>query len=164
MSSSVVRTIAIVNQKGGVGKCVAPDTPIFLNPGEVKSIAELFQAANEDAAERVVRDGGVYIRPRQPLRVFSLDRNLKIARAQVEWLYRGRADRLKCITTAMGKTISVTKEHPFLVCREGELAWVRADELNIGDFLATPRSVPETDDGGVDLLALLPSEILASTV
>jgi len=161
MSSSVVRTIAIVNQKGGVGKCVAPDTPIFLNPGEVKSIAELFQAANEDAAERVVRDGGVYIRPRQPLRVFSLDRNLKIARAQVEWLYRGRADRLKCITTAMGKTISVTKEHPFLVCREGELAWVRADELNIGDFLATPRSVPETDDGGVDLLALLPSEILA---
>jgi len=134
--------IAICNQKGGVGKCLAPETPVVLSLGEIMSIGQLFhQHYNGYFKKDYQRRGDLFIRPKEKLEVFSLDQELKLIKSSVNYLYRGRTNKLYKIKTNKGKLVRVTAEHPFLVLRNDKLIWLKAKDVEENDFIATPRQL-----------------------
>lgn len=50
------------------------------------------------------------------------------------------------IKTKKGRTIKVTKNHPFLVNKNGDFKWINAENLKLNDFLVSPKKIPEEDN------------------
>ncbi|MBI2548288.1 AAA family ATPase [Candidatus Woesearchaeota archaeon] len=50
------------------------------------------------------------------------------------------------ISSATGRSITVTKNHPFLVNDRGEILWKKAEELTKQDYLVSPARIPEIDE------------------
>jgi len=157
----MARIIGIVNAKGGVGKCIAPRTPVLLASGEIVPIDNLFDSQLvEGVVPEIDEEGGIFIKPRTPIQVLSLDEKLKLVKSRVTNLYRGIAKNLLAVRTARGKEVEVTACHPFLVLRDGSPAWIKARGLQVGDFVATPRSFdtisPEQE---INIIPFLPDAI-----
>ncbi len=139
---------------------MAPDTPVLLSSGELATIKELFDRNSANTGLRIVeKEGGEFIKPATPLRVFSLDKDLKVVEQNVEWLYRGNAEKLYEVVSNRGKKIEVTSEHPFLVSRDGNLTWIPANQIKEGDFVATPRAIKCFSEKFVNIFDLLPESI-----
>jgi chromosome partitioning protein len=157
----MARVIAICNAKGGVGKCLAPETPVLLADGEVLSIEKVFERYADAAAPKMFdEEGGFFVRPSGAPKVLSWNDDLSVVPAEVAMLYRGKADRLFEVASNKGKTVRVTARHPFLVLRGGVPTWIRADELEKGDFIATPRRAPVAPGTNVtDLAARFPESL-----
>ncbi|MBL7148217.1 MAG: AAA family ATPase [Nanoarchaeota archaeon] len=47
------------------------------------------------------------------------------------------------IKTRTGRTIKVTRNHPFFVNKNGNFKWINAEDLNKKDFLVSPSKIPE---------------------
>ena len=58
------------------------------------------------------------------------------------WKNQG-SDLTYGITTISGKLVKANERHPFLVCRNGELEWVRLRDLEVGDSLVRAASAKE---------------------
>lgn len=52
-------------------------------------------------------------------------------------------DEVINLTTRIGREITVTKNHPFLVNDHGVITWKKAEELVEGDYLVSPSRLPE---------------------
>lgn len=137
----------------GVAKCVEYNTEVVLSDGSIKPIGELVDEAIEKAKERgtlgVVDDG--YYAPID-LEIYALDAStLKVRRvkANIAWK-RTAPERMFRIKTASGREIKVTPTHPFFVFDEGTFKTRKAEELKVGDKIATlrrenePIEIPET--------------------
>ena len=134
--------IAICNQKGGVGKCLAPETPVVLSSGEIMSIEQLFHQHYDDyAGKDYQRQDDLFIKPKEKLEVFSFNRGLKLVKSKVDYLYRGKTNKLYKIKTNKGKLVKVTAEHPFLTLRDDKLMWLKAREMEKDDFIGVPRQL-----------------------
>jgi replicative DNA helicase Mcm len=55
------------------------------------------------------------------------------------------------LQTSAGRELEVTPSHPLFVSTGDGLTHERAAALSVGDFLATPRTVPTTADDGLDV-------------
>ncbi|MCS4541020.1 MAG: hypothetical protein HY929_01655 [Euryarchaeota archaeon] len=55
-------------------------------------------------------------------------------------------DEIVYVTTRTGRTIAVTKNHPFLVNRFGRIIWKKAEELTLNDYLVCPAKLPDGDE------------------
>lgn len=55
-------------------------------------------------------------------------------------------DEMITIATATGRSITVTKNHPFLVNDQGELTWKKAEELTKYDYVVSPARIPAMDE------------------
>ncbi|GAB6102797.1 hypothetical protein JCM16138_20200 [Thermococcus atlanticus] len=139
----------------GVAKCVDYETQVVLSDGTLKSIGELVEGAIEKAKKMgnlgIVDDG--FYAPIE-LELYALDaKTLKIrkAKANIAWK-RSAPERMFRIKTASGREIKVTPTHPFFIFEDGQFKTKKAEELKIGDFIATPRGksepgmIPETYD------------------
>jgi chromosome partitioning protein len=156
----MAKVISICNQKGGVGKCLAPETPIFLSSGEIISIEQLFNKNYDASPKKYYKQSGLFIEPKNKIEVFSLNQNLKIVKSKVNWLYRGKTNKLYKIKSNKGKIIKTTPEHPFLVLRDDKLNWIKAKNLKIGDFIAAPRQINFTSSPQkINLIPYLSEEI-----
>lgn len=156
----MARIITICNAKGGVGKCVAPGTPVLLASGKLVPIEELFELnLASGAIPELDEEGGIFINPPGSIKILSLDEKLKIIESPVTHLYRGRSEQLYEVVTARGKNVQVTPKHPFLVLREGLPVWIQASDLEKNDFVATPRNLPTAASFDLDLIKYLPPEI-----
>jgi DNA polymerase-3 subunit alpha len=81
--------------------------------------------------------GALYDCPR-PIRIFSLDDHFRLAARRVlDIIANGRKAVVK-VTTRLGRSITVTENHPFLTID----GWKELRELRPGDFIATPRLLP----------------------
>ena len=69
----------------------------------------------------------------------------------LELLRHRTAGSLWRLSTACGRTIEVTGDHNFFVLRGGRLQLVRTEEIQLGDYVPLPRSLPEPDEPCVDL-------------
>lgn len=156
----MARVVAICNAKGGVGKCLAPGTPVLLANGELTPIDRLFESNfNKGIIAEIDEEGGIFVKPSSPISVFSLDEKLRLVKSNISHFYRGRAKYLLEVVTTRGKEIKVTPRHPFLVLRDGVPAWIQAAELKTGDFVATPRGIPNSEFKTRELIKYFSEEI-----
>ena len=92
--------------------CMTGDTPVLMADGTEKPLAQI--AVGDNIA--TYRDGALSI---------STVRN---------WKSQG-CDSIYEIRTRSGRLLRANERHPFLVCREGGLRWIRLKNLKVGDRL-----------------------------
>ena len=121
----------------GTGKCVPAGTPILLTDGRLIAIDDLyrrFAGATADADEVFMKAGGVS--------VLAFD-GARLVPQEISHVYRGKTRRLLRVTTASGRTATVTPAHKLIQFRPDAGFEERLSaELKPGDFIAVPRRIP----------------------
>ncbi|OIO26123.1 hypothetical protein AUJ14_02795 [Candidatus Micrarchaeota archaeon CG1_02_55_22] len=131
----------------GAGKCLAGDSLVQLPDGRLERIQDLVEPRLA-AAKTLTDVGDGVCADCSDLSVFTLAPDLKVRPTPVTKVWRRTAPaHLLRITLASGKQIDCTPEHPLFVVRQGLVLPIRADVLEVGEHVATPRS-----------LAVMPSE------
>ncbi|MEM1394090.1 MAG: SNF2 helicase-associated domain-containing protein, partial [Cyanobacteria bacterium P01_H01_bin.150] len=114
----------------GLGKCVAPDTQIYIN-GCLNTAEKIW----ENYAEEIQFDGeGFWAESSKKLIVNSINESTgKIIQAPIRKLYRQQVkEKLRKITLQDGSSITITRRHKLLTNQ----GWT--NQLEIGDSVATP--------------------------
>lgn len=109
----------IVAGETGSGKCLPKGTKIYLTGNDIKKIEEI-KVGDE---------------------VLTYDKNCKISSNKVKRCFKRSVNKTIDIITDFGKEIILTQEHPVLSFRAGIPTWVRAEELQIGEKIATVRKL-----------------------
>lgn len=124
------KTLDIAQSLYEKGFCLHPDTLILTSQG-VRKIKELS------------REG----------EVFALDFNLKLSKAKYRLLERDADEQMYKVTLLDGTELYLTADHPVLVYREGNLAFVPADKLRETDHVVLVLNKSARDNYGfLDLL------------
>jgi len=132
--------------KFGSGKCVCGDTPVaYLNDEQfhlepISAVYEKYKAAH---GETPFEDG--FVVQGAPVSVFAFnDNGVSIERASA--IYKGTAAQLVEFETERGRTVKTTLPHQLLIFTENGLTWKQAGELQIGNYVAAPKTLPETNN------------------
>jgi len=131
----------------GTGKCLDADTNVQLADGTTRLIGELVEA-NLDDPKPV--DDGVWDHTSIPLPTLAPDGTLSTAEATKVWK-REAPEHLCRIQTESGRELDVTPSHPLFVQQDGTPTAVEAENLEEGQFVATPRSVPTAGDDRIEV-------------
>lgn len=137
------------------GKCVSGDTLIQLADGRTIEAQHLFEKYKTGQPIRKP-DGEVY--EADGLEVLSVEKDGKVVPRRVTHVWELRADRLIDVHTKAGYSVKCTPEHKFLVITgAGELTYIEAERLRLGDHLVVPLRVNVVQSG----LERIKSEILS---
>ena len=117
----------------GTGKCVDGDTMVTLGDGREVRIRELVES-NLDDPKPV--DDGVYGEVDIALPTMQPDGSITEGRATRVWK-REAPDKMLRVRTKSGKEIEVTPSHPLFVHGGARLIASRADQLSVGQEIAT---------------------------
>ncbi|MBI2578713.1 MAG: hypothetical protein HYW26_03310 [Candidatus Aenigmarchaeota archaeon] len=122
----------------GAGLCTTYDTLVQLENGSIIKIGELVERY-KDKMERV--EEGIYAAEGGSLKVMGLEQDsLKIKPMKITHYWKLKSpEKLLRIKTRSGKEIKVTKDNPMPVINNGQLIWVKASNLEKGNYLACPR-------------------------
>ncbi|HLD75696.1 MAG TPA: LAGLIDADG family homing endonuclease, partial [Candidatus Norongarragalinales archaeon] len=136
-----IETQAVTEMFGkfGSGKCISKDTPLlYFNPGRahIGSIAEVYEKYK---TEETPYEGGFVSIPAKDVHVLSADKNGKLQKQKVQYLYKERVDTISQVRTNRGTVLETTKNHPLLTFSESGLAWKPVGMLNSGDFIASAK-------------------------
>ncbi len=124
-------------------KCVAGETPVFLQTGETRRIEDLFaEVASKEGPDdnriEVALDCSI------PVVALSKETNLLVPAVATK-VYRKRVrGHLYEVRTASGRRVRVTPSHRFQVLEEGVLKEVRADRIRRGTTVGIPRELRPT--------------------
>ena len=130
----------------GTGKCQKGDESVVLADGRRRELGPLVEAHLDDPVEI---DDGYY--QETDIGVLTTDgEDVKPGRATKVWK-REAPEQMYRIRTASGRELEVTPSHPLFVQRDGQLSPVVASDLSDGDFLATPRQLPNEGDDRIDV-------------
>jgi replicative DNA helicase len=128
--------LIIVAARPSMGKCLAADSEIVLESGEIASIGELVR--------------------RQAGRVATLEPDLRFRWVAPSAFVDDGVRPTFRVSTSLGRTIVCTASHPFLSFG----GWRPLAELSVGEPIAVPRRLPVFGDGElpeerIELLAAL---------
>ena len=114
------------------------DETVFVN-GELKTGRKLLQELkdmpvieNKNGMKLYQINGWTY----------ALDHNTSLQKHPCLLYTLPYSDEFITITTKTGKSISVTKNHPFLINDRGAIIWKKAEELTKEDYLINPAVLP----------------------
>lgn len=127
----------------GLGKCVSPNTQIYVNGGLIAA-----QEIWHTYASKTEFDGeGFWAEPTAQLLVNSIDEETgKILQAPIQKLYRQQVcEKLRKVTLGDGSSVTITRSHKLLTNK----GWT--NELQIGDYVCVPAKIlcneqPEDSD------------------
>ena len=111
----------------GLGKCVAPDTEIYIN-GCLNRAEKIWQ----NYAEKTLFDGeGFWAEPTEQLIVNSINESTgKIIQAPISRLYRQQVkEKLRKVNLQDGSSITITRRHKLLTSK----GWT--NHLKVGDYI-----------------------------
>jgi hypothetical protein len=130
---------AFLADDAGLGKCVLPQTRIFLN-GRYMPIGEVWDRYAVAETVRVPQDGiGEAAEPAVPLTVAAVQPDGTMRTQAVSFLYRQHIDEDVCaVATDNGAVLTATQKHKVLTHR----GWVRLADVKVGDHIATPSQLP----------------------
>ncbi|WP_456473139.1 replication factor C small subunit [Methanocaldococcus sp.] len=130
----------------GVGKCLTGDTKVIVN-GEIREIGEVVEEISNGKFGATLTDN---------IKVLGVDEEGKVREFNVQYVYKDKTNALIKIKTKMGRELKVTTYHPLLINnKNGEIKWEKAENLKVGDKLATPRYVVfdnNKDNENIDLV------------
>ncbi|MBI2147458.1 ATP-binding protein [Candidatus Woesearchaeota archaeon] len=107
----------------GSGKCVAGDTKLVLYDGSITTIGELVKNRSYPSLAICEKDGKIMTK--KPKR---------------HWKRKSPKTLLQ-VTTASGKQITLTKEHPLFTISNGMIHAKAAKDMRVGQYVATPRKL-----------------------
>ncbi len=121
----------------GLGKCVAPDTQIYIN-GCLNTAENIWQSY---AQETQFDTEGFWSIPSKQLIVNSINQSTgKIIQAPIQRLYRQHIkEKLKKINLQNGSSITITRRHKLLTNK----GWT--NHLKPGDYVAVPTNNPSAN-------------------
>ncbi len=131
----------------GTGKCVKGDTRVTLSDGSEVPIRELVES-NLDDPKPV--DDGVWDEVDFEVPSMAEDGTLTTRRATKVWK-REAPDHLYRVRTESGRCVEVTPSHPLFVANDGSAEATVAEDLEVGGFVAVPRSLPVAGDDSLDV-------------
>ena len=117
----------------GTGKCQKFDTKVVLGDGTERMLGELVESRLENP---VAVDDGVYQPVGFPVQTVTADGSITVGQATKVWK-RDAPDRMYRVRTESGREVEVTPSHPLFVQDSGYMDATRADELAVGDRIAT---------------------------
>ncbi|MEV7968582.1 SNF2-related protein [Sphaerisporangium sp. NPDC088356] len=135
----------------GLGKCVMPDTPVFIEGG-LRQAQEIW---SQYSSETTFDGEGEWAVPIKPLTTCSIDGSGHIVPAEITHLYRQWVrEKLRRIRLDDGSEIVITKRHRLL----GVHGWVK--DVVPGDRVCVPGRLPwKGDHVDPDLTVLLAWQI-----
>ncbi len=117
------------------GLCVLPDTYIILDNGAIATIGEI--------VDKLARGKETFIGSFNK-RILSLDtKALELEYRETEKAWKLHKDSIVKIETSSGIEIGLTPENPVLTIRNGKIAWVKASDLKLGDYIARIVAYPK---------------------
>lgn len=125
------------------GKCVEGDTKVVLADGRIVEIRGVVEVSMRNAE---AMEDGFYASINHHLPSLNPAGRMSVQKASIAWK-RLAPPRMYEIETESGAKIAVTPSHPFLTIEGGQLIYKRADELRVGNFLATPKFLPVRSEG-----------------
>ncbi|SEW19395.1 LAGLIDADG family homing endonuclease [Halobacterium jilantaiense] len=131
----------------GTGKCVRGDTTVTLADGSEHEIRELVES-NLDDPKPV--DDGVWDDADIAVPSLAPDGTLVQRRATKVWK-REAPETMYRVRTANGHEVTVTPSHPLFVPGLQGPEAVRAEDLDSGQFVATPRQLETNGDDTLDV-------------
>ncbi|WP_248895691.1 LAGLIDADG family homing endonuclease [Haloplanus halobius] len=131
----------------GTGKCVDGDTRVTLADGRERPIRELVERNLDDPTPV---DDGVYDDAEIDLQSVTAEGQLTTRQATRVWKREAPA-QLYRIRTASGRELDVTPSHPLFTQDGGRLTATRAETLDVGERIATPRRLGEEGDDTLDV-------------
>ncbi|RLE71303.1 MAG: hypothetical protein DRJ37_05300, partial [Thermoprotei archaeon] len=125
----------------GVAKCVEPESHVLMADGSLRKIKNVVEEAIKSKNARRI-DDGFYAYTNHD--IVTLDtttaRNI-IYKANIVWK-RLAPKKMYRVITKTGKVLGVTPTHPFFTLENGKIKIKKAQELQIGDPIATPSELP----------------------
>ncbi|GLX03772.1 hypothetical protein Misp03_06990 [Microbispora sp. NBRC 16548] len=116
----------------GLGKCLMPDSPVFVN-GALTPAADIWQ---NYAADILSEEGGEWATPLSPLFTNAIDAKGRMVQAPFTRLYRQHVrERLRRVRLDDGSEITITRRHRLL----GVNGWTR--DIRSGDRICVPRRI-----------------------
>jgi translation initiation factor 5B len=147
--------VVVVLGHTDAGKCVSEETLIQLADGRILEAWQVFE--NYKTGEAIQKTDGV-VHEANDLRVLSADAEGGVVPRKVSHVWKLKADKLIRISTKPGYSVKCTPEHKFLsVSRGGDLRYIEAEKLVLGDRLVIPSKITTTEDS----LAKVKSGILS---
>ncbi|MFG1821439.1 SNF2-related protein [Microbispora bryophytorum] len=142
---------AILADDMGLGKCLMPDSPVFVN-GVLTPAADIWQ---NYATDTLSEDGGEWAIPLSPLFTNAIDAKGRMVQAPFTRLYRQHVrERLRRVRLDDGSEITITRRHRLL----GVNGWTR--DIQSGDRICVPRRIRwEGEPVDPDLTVLLAWQI-----
>ena len=124
----------------GSGKCVRGNTPVILGDGTLLTMEELYRKCLKEG--KVKTEGPETIIEINPsLSLFSMNTN-KIEESNSSIFYKGKTDSIIRIKTRSGRLVEVTPFHKiFKIDKKGEIVQAKAENLQVGDFIAAVRKI-----------------------
>ncbi|NMJ76506.1 helix-turn-helix domain-containing protein [Nanohaloarchaea archaeon] len=127
----------IVSGGTGAGKCLTPESKLTKPDGTRESIQDLVERNMDDRTE--IEDGW---RASSSEPVLSMTGNHHIQAQDAETCWKREApEQMYRIRTESGREIETTPEHPFFVNTQGEVRKLRADEIEEGTHIPSPKKI-----------------------
>ena len=146
---------------GHYGNCLAADEHVcFRNSGRVRTakIGEL-------AEQRANLEGDAWTAsPQKPFEILSVDPETHMPEwRSVTRIFKRNAAVLLRISTRLGRTLTVTPDHPVMVWDDGGLVERTARKVRPGDRLPILAALPESENAGhLDLIEAAPSDAVVT--
>ncbi|NQS89164.1 V-type ATP synthase subunit A, partial [Patescibacteria group bacterium] len=124
----------------GSGKCVSGKTPIILGDGTLLTMEELYKKCLKKGE---IKTNGIetIIKIHPSLSLFSMNTN-KIEGSSSSIFYKGKTNSIIWIKTRSGRSVEVTPFHKlFKINENGEITQTKAEDLQVGDFIAAVRKI-----------------------
>ncbi|MBI2564783.1 elongation factor EF-2 [Candidatus Woesearchaeota archaeon] len=125
------------------GKCVAPNTRLFLSDGRLLSAKELYEQSETIGIKvRETEEETVYDISDKNVEVFSLNKvSGKLEKKQVSHAWKLKGGSVIHVELRNKSEITTTPEHKYLVLNEMEFVEKEAQELRLGDRLVCARKI-----------------------
>ncbi len=125
------------------GKCVAPDTRLFLTDGTVITAEQLYQqAAAQGIKARDDAQETVYDLSKANIEVFSLNKETgKIEKKAVSHAWKLQGSSAINVKLRTGAQITTTPEHRYITLEEMQFVEKEAQELKLGDRIVCARKI-----------------------
>ncbi len=136
--------ITVVVGPNGCGKCLHPDSLVFLANGKIVKIGELVENQLSFSEKFISFDDGIgSLENKGDFSVFSLNpTTLKLEKVRISAFIRRKSPRhLLKVKTRKGQEITTTHYHPFFTVEKGDLKKLTAEELKSGVRIALPRKL-----------------------
>ena len=144
----------LITSEAGTGKCLNGDTLVLVNGQPTRIDDYVNGKLGSDAA---ISSGEVARRISGDT-VISVDEQGHFVTSEVGGVFKQRIqEALVNVRLASGRFVEVTKAHPLLIMRDGEMRWTPAGQLAVGDHVATPAKLPVSErvTPGVEIAELI---------